>query len=75
MSDTITLPARPRLEPEEQVRRQPPYNVILLDDDDHTFQYVITMMQVLFGYPVEKGYMIAQEVDSSGRATVLTTTK
>jgi ATP-dependent Clp protease adaptor protein ClpS len=75
MSDTITLPARPRLEPEEKVRHQPPYNVVLLDDDDHTFQYVITMMQVLFGYPPEKGFLIAKEVDSEGRAIVLTTTK
>jgi ATP-dependent Clp protease adaptor protein ClpS len=75
MSEPITLPARPVLEPEEKVRRQPPYNVILLDDDDHTFQYVITMMQVLFGYPPEKGFQIAKEVDSTGRAIVLTTTK
>src|SRR5262245_56576120 len=75
MSDTITLPARPEVEREEQVRRQPPYHVILLDDDDHTYQYVITMMQVLFGYTPEKGYQIAKEVDSTGRAIVLTTTK
>ena len=33
MSDTITLPAVPKVKPEEQTRRQPPYNVVLLDDD------------------------------------------
>lgn len=75
MSDTITLPALPRTVPEEETRRQPPYHVILLDDDDHTYQYVVTMMQVLFGYPTEKGFQIAKEVDSTGRAIVLTTTK
>ncbi len=75
MSDTITLPEKPQLEPEEEVRHQPPYHVILLDDDDHTYQYVITMMQVLFGHPPEKGYQIAREVDTNGRAIVLTTTK
>jgi len=56
-------------------KRQPPYNVILLNDDDHTYAYVINMLQKLFGHPVEKGYELAKLVDSSGRAIVLTTTR
>jgi ATP-dependent Clp protease adaptor protein ClpS len=56
-------------------RYQPMYNVVLLDDDDHTVKYVIVMMKVLFGHDVEKGYEIAMTVDSEGRAIVLTTTK
>ncbi len=49
-------------------RQQPPYHVILLDDDDHSYDYVIRMMQTLFGHPVERGYLIAQQVDKAGRA-------
>ena len=75
MTETITIPARPKAVPEDKVRRQPPYNVILLDDDDHTFEYVITMLQVLFGYPREKGYQMALEVHTTGRCIVLTTTR
>lgn len=56
-------------------KRQPRYNVILWDDQEHTPEYVITMMQTLFGHPPEKGYQIADEVDSRGRAIVLTTTR
>jgi ATP-dependent Clp protease adaptor protein ClpS len=56
-------------------KRQPPYNVILLDDNDHSYAYVITMLQKLFGHPVEKGYELAKEVDIRGRAIVLTTTR
>ena len=56
-------------------KRQPPYNVILLDDNDHSYAYVITMLQKLFGHPVEKGYELAKEVDTRGRAIVLTTTR
>src|SRR4029434_3429599 len=56
-------------------KRQPRYNVILWDDQEHTPEYVIAMMQQLFGHPAEKGYLIAQEVDTRGRAIVLTTTK
>ena len=75
MSDTITLPALPRLRPEEHVRRQPPYHVVLLNDDDHTYEYVIIMLQQLFGHPPEKGFQLAKEVDKAGRAIVLTTTR
>ena len=34
MSDTITLPSVPKTRPEEQTRKMPMYNVVLLDDDD-----------------------------------------
>lgn len=58
----------------EKPKHQPRYQVILWNDDDHTYAYVIGMMAELFGYPLEKGYQIATEVDSAGRAVVLTTT-
>jgi ATP-dependent Clp protease adaptor protein ClpS len=60
---------------EPAAKRQPPYNVVLLNDDDHTYTYVIHMLQQLFGYPQEKGYQMACEVDTTGRVIVLTTTK
>lgn len=75
MAEPLTLPGVPKTQPEEKTKRQPPYNVVLLDDDDHTFDYVITMLQVLFGYPREKGYQLAMEVHTQGRCILLTTTK
>jgi ATP-dependent Clp protease adaptor protein ClpS len=74
MAETMTLPQK-HVEEEEKVKRQPPYNVILLNDDDHTYEYVIAMLQKLFGYPPEKGYQMAKEVDTSGRVIVLTTSR
>jgi ATP-dependent Clp protease adaptor protein ClpS len=56
-------------------RRQPRYNVILWDDQDHTPEYVVVLAQSLFGHPVEMGYQIAQQVHHGGRAILLTTTK
>ncbi len=73
MSDTVTLPSKKTKE-KKQLKRQPPYNVILLNDDDHSYEYVIRMLQSLFGYPPEKGFLMAEEVDKSGRVIVLTTT-
>lgn len=57
------------------LKHQPPYHVILLNDDDHSFEYVIVMLKELFGHPVEKGFQMAQEVHETGRAIVLTTTR
>lgn len=56
-------------------KRQPRYNVILWDDNDHTVDYVIELSQTLFHKTPEEGYQIAQEVDSSGRVILLTTTR
>ena len=55
-------------------KRQPRYHVILWNDDDHTFEYVIRMLKQLFGHPREKGLQIALEVDQKGKAVCLTTT-
>ena len=62
-------------EQKKKPKRIPRYHVILWDDDDHTYEYVIGMMGSLFGHPAERGMQIAREVDSTGRAICLTTTK
>jgi len=66
---------RRRVRENQRPKRQPRYNVILWDDDDHTYAYVIVMLMKLFGYPPEKGYQMAHEVDTTGRVIVMTTTK
>lgn len=53
----------------------PPYNVVLLNDDDHSVEYVMVMLKELFGHPHEAGFKLAQQVDGQGRAIVLTTHK
>ena len=56
-------------------KRQPRYRVLLWDDNDHSYDYVIDMMRKLFGHPMERGFQIAKEVDSRGCAVCLTTTR
>jgi len=63
--------AKPASKPKPE--KLPPYNVVLLDDDDHTYDYVIEMLQKLFGHSKEKAFLMAKEVDNSGRVIVLTT--
>jgi ATP-dependent Clp protease adaptor protein ClpS len=59
----------------ERTRRQSRYQVILWDDNDHTYQYVVRMLRELFGHADERGYTLAKEVDENGRAICLTTTR
>jgi ATP-dependent Clp protease adaptor protein ClpS len=46
-----------------------------MNDDDHSYEYVMEMLQAIFGHPQELGFKIAQEVDENGRAIVVTTHK
>jgi len=64
-----------RPEQERKPKRQPRYNVVLWDDDEHTYEYVIRMMKELFGHSSEKGFQIAEQVDRAGKAICLTTTR
>jgi ATP-dependent Clp protease adaptor protein ClpS len=74
MTDTLIVP-KIKTKKKEKTKRQPPYNVVLLNDDDHSFEYVIRMLQSLFGHPPEKGYQMAYEVHTQGRVIVDTTSK
>ena len=69
----LPVEVHPDVEEAQQTRRQPPYHVILMNDDDHSYDYVIKMLKEIFGHPEEKGYLLAKEVDTRGRAIVCTT--
>ena len=65
----------PKADRKHKPQQLPPFNVVLLNDDDHTYEYVIQMLSSVFAYPQEKGYQLAKKVDEHGRAIVLTTHK
>jgi len=50
----------------------PRYHVLLFDDDEHSYAYVVEMMMVLFGMSAEEGFNVAYEVDHIGQAVVMT---
>ncbi|HOB74645.1 MAG TPA: ATP-dependent Clp protease adaptor ClpS [Phycisphaerae bacterium] len=78
MSDATTMTppdVKKEVKPTDvKPRKQPPYHVILLDDDDHTYDYVMEMLGRVFGYDENKAYQMAKEVDLTGRVIVDTTT-
>jgi ATP-dependent Clp protease adaptor protein ClpS len=48
------------------------YNVVLLDDNTHTYDYVIEMLMKLFLMSVAEAFGHAVEVDTTGRTIVMT---
>ncbi len=50
----------------------PLYNVVLLNDDDHTAEYVIEMLAKLFAIGESQAWKHVIEVDSTGRTIVVT---
>jgi ATP-dependent Clp protease adaptor protein ClpS len=76
---TVTTPridkpriASPRVEKSEEGEKSPLYRVVLLDDDDHTYDYVIEMLQKIFIFTAEQALRHAQEVDAMGRTVLIT---
>ena len=50
----------------------PLYHLVLLDDDEHSYEYVVDMLQKLFCLSHDQAFRHAVEVDQMGRTIVLT---
>jgi ATP-dependent Clp protease adaptor protein ClpS len=64
-----------RTTPKERTIRIPRYNVVLLDDNDHTYEYVIEMLSKIFRHSHAVAFKMASQVDRIGRVVVYTTSK
>ena len=51
-------------------KQQSPYAVVLFNDEEHTFQYVIETLMKVFGYPQEKSYSLTLQIHNDGRGIV-----
>ncbi len=75
MSSAVALPdideeIREGEETSEQTERL--YHVILLDDNDHTYDYVVEMLTKVFGFSEQRAYEHTVEVDSTGHTRLTT---
>lgn len=78
----VSTPQAPKAKPAKRRKRRrqsggrvsklPPWNVVLLDDDEHTYEYVIEMLGNVFNHGLERAFLMACEVDASGRVIVFT---
>ncbi len=72
MSSVIAPSATPSLLKQEDEEQGRLFHVVLLDDDEHTYDYVIEMLQKLFVLPKDIAFQHAVEVDNTGRTIVIT---
>jgi len=62
----------PDVESAEREQHTQLFHVVLLDDDDHTYDYVVEMLCSLFVLPAKVAFRHAIEVDVTGRTIVMT---
>jgi ATP-dependent Clp protease adaptor protein ClpS len=60
---------------ETKTRRLPPYNVVILNDEEHSFPYVIELLTKIFRHSVATAEELALRIHATGRAIVFTTHK
>jgi ATP-dependent Clp protease adaptor protein ClpS len=75
MTTTSTAPGtRPATNPDtgDDSRLLQPWNVVLLDDQDHSYAYVIDLLGRVFGHSRRSAFELARTVDTQGRAVVAT---
>ena len=69
--DTGTAPVvTPKTRQQRRTKRIPPYNVILLNDDDHSMEFVVMVLLKVFSYEIEKCVQLMLEAHTSGRAVI-----
>ena len=71
MTIPTTRPAT-REQVEHDAQLEPRFQLVLLDDNDHTHEYVIELLGHVLGYGPEKSFVLARVVDTQGRAIVET---
>lgn len=80
MSDPTALPdvgitTKPREREETRTRLLPPYNVILENDDHHSFDFVIDVLRKVLGCTEQRAHLLALEAHTRGRAVIWTGSK
>ncbi|MFL5242920.1 MAG: ATP-dependent Clp protease adaptor ClpS [Gemmataceae bacterium] len=58
-----------------RTRRVPPFNVILENDDHHSFEFVIEVLIKALGYSNERAFQLMHQAHTTGRAVVWTGSK
>jgi ATP-dependent Clp protease adaptor protein ClpS len=68
---TATI-ALPEIENASDVEKEKLYHLIMLNDDDHTFDYVIEMLQKVMGFSEQTATAHTLEADATGSSILRT---
>lgn len=68
----VGMNATPVLEPDVDSRSRllPPYNVLVMNDDDHSMDFVVGVLQKVFGFPLPKSFQLMLTAHETGCVVV-----
>jgi ATP-dependent Clp protease adaptor protein ClpS len=72
---TTQVAPKSKADPRSETQHLPPYHVIILNDEEHTFEYVIELLAKVFGHSLDAAKALTWRVHNEGRAVVYTTHK
>jgi ATP-dependent Clp protease adaptor protein ClpS len=64
------IPKQSQRDSQPKTKTQPPYAVIVLNDNIHSFQHVVETFTKVFGYSTEKSYALALQIHNAGKGIV-----
>jgi ATP-dependent Clp protease adaptor protein ClpS len=69
------ITTKPMEKEEVDVRLLPPYNVILENDDHHSMEFVMEVLQKALGFNEQRAYLLMMQAHEAGQAIVWTGSK
>ncbi|HYV38977.1 MAG TPA: ATP-dependent Clp protease adaptor ClpS [Gemmataceae bacterium] len=66
----IGVATKPREHEETKTRLLPPYNVILDNDDFHSFEFVLEVLRKVLGCTEQRAFQLTEEAHTKGRAVI-----
>jgi ATP-dependent Clp protease adaptor protein ClpS len=68
----VIVSTKPKSREATRTRRLPPYNVILENDDYHSFGFVVEVLRKVLGCSDERAFLLTHQAHTSGRAIIWT---
>ena len=73
--EVLVVTKKPAPKAKSEPQRQPPYGVIVENDDLHTYEYVVEGLMKICGHSRQKAFLLAVEIDNRGKALVWSGTR
>lgn len=75
IDEVIVTTSKPAPSTKTKPKKQPPYAVIVENDEFHTFEYVILALSKICGHNEQKAFLLAYEIHTKGKTTVWSGTR
>jgi ATP-dependent Clp protease adaptor protein ClpS len=71
----VAKPAQRKQAAAAKPKKQPPYAVVVFNDNEHSFEFVVETFSKVFGYAREKIFALVLQIHTDGRGIVWSGTR